>query len=135
MKHYSIEEFYNANHEDLGVLGLLGFKEVIIDDNNILSLVLETNKTHMNMHGTVQGGIQYITCDTAIGAQIVHMGRPGVGMEGSIQYYRPVKCGDTLTATVYPRKVGRRTGNFFVELKNQDGKLMAEARYSTMFEQ
>ncbi len=134
MKHYSIEEFYNAKPEDLGVLALIGFKEIIIDDNNILSLVLDTNKSHMNMHGTIQGGIQFIVCDTAIGAQLIHMNRPAVGMEASIQYYRPAKCGDILTATVYPRKIGRRTGNFFIELKNQDGKMVAEARYSNMFD-
>lgn len=134
MKRIPVEEFYNAKKEELGTISLIGFKEVVINDDNSLSLVLDTNPSHMNMHGTIQGGMQYIICDTAIGAYLIHINRPGVGMEGSIHYHRPAKNGDTLTATVYERRVGRRTGAFTVELKNQDGKLIADTYFSVMFD-
>ncbi|MDO4977622.1 MAG: hotdog fold thioesterase [Eubacteriales bacterium] len=134
MKKYSVEEFYGAKGEDLGAISLLGFEDVIINDDGSLSMTIKAQKKHMNMHGTIQGGIQYIICDTAIGAYLIHIGRPGVGMEGSIHYYRPAREGDFLTSTVRERKNGRRTGNYFVELTNQDGKMIAEAVFSTMYD-
>ena len=73
-------------------------------------------------------------CDTLLGMYIKHMERPGVGMAGDINFYRPGHKGDTLTATIYPRKIGRRTGNFLAELKNQEGKMVSESMFSVMFE-
>lgn len=134
MKKMSVEEFYGAKGADLGAIDLLGFKDVIINDDGSVSMTLEAQKKHMNMHGTIQGGIQYIICDTAIGAYLLHIGRPGVGMEGSIHYYRPAREGDLLMSTVRERKNGRRTGNYFVELTNQDGKMIAEAVFSCMYD-
>lgn len=133
MKHLSLEEFFNVPTEDLNAMGLMSFDEIVINDDNSLSVVLKTQKRHMNYHGTIQGGMQFMICDTAIGAYLIHIGRLGVGMEASIHYFRPAKEGDTLIATVYDRKVGRRTGSFLVELRNQDDKHIADVYYSVMF--
>ena len=133
MKRIAIEEFYNLPYEEMKCITMMGFKEVIINDDNSLSLPLHTNSNHMNLHGTIQGGIQYLICDTALGAYLIHIGRPAVGMNGSIQNYRPAMEGDTLTATVHERKIGRRTGNFLIELRDQNNKLIADCHYSVMF--
>ncbi|MBR0410191.1 MAG: hotdog fold thioesterase [Eubacterium sp.] len=133
MKKMTIEEFYETPFSDLKAPSLLGMSQVVIDDDNILSLVVNTEKNHMNLHGTIQAGIQYLIADTALGMALKHIGRPGVAMDGHIYLYRPGKLGDVLTASVYPRKVGRRTGNFLVEVKRQDGKMVSECAFSVMF--
>lgn len=133
MKRLSPEEFYQLPTEDLNAIHLIGFHEIIINDDNSLSVVLKTKKHHMNYHNTIQGGIQFMVCDTAIGAYLIHINRLGVGMESSIHFYRAAKEGDTLTATVYERKCGKRVGTFLVELKNQEDVLIADVTYSVMF--
>jgi len=135
MQKMTIEEFYETPLADLKAPSLLGNSEVLIDDDNRISLIVRTEKNHMNLHGTIQAGIQYHIADTALGMALRHMGRPAVAMDGHIYFYRPCHLGDVLTATVYPRKTGRRIGNFSVELKNQDDKLVSECAFSVMFDE
>ena len=135
MKKMSIEEFYQIPASELKAVSILGNGEVVIDDDNSLSLIVKVEEGHMNLHGTLQASMHYHISDTLLGMYLRHIGRPGVAMDGHIYLYRPGRLGDTLTSTVYPRKVGRRTGNFIAELKNQDGKLISECVFSVMFDE
>ncbi len=134
MKKMSIQDFYGLPMNELKAASLLGQSQVVLNDDDSLSLIVETEKNHMNLHGTIQAGIQYLICDTALGMYLRHIGRPGVGMAGNISFYRPGKPGDTLTATITPRKLGRRTGNCLAELRNQEGKMVSECMFSVMFD-
>ena len=134
MKKMTIEEFYDTPLSRLNAPAHLGLSLVVINDDDSMSLTVNVTEGLMNLHGTVQAGMQYMICDTLLGMYLIHMGRPGVGMAGDINFYRPGKNGDTLTATIYPRKIGRRTGNFQAELKNQEGKMISECMFSVMFQ-
>ncbi|MBR0410842.1 MAG: hypothetical protein IJI25_07545 [Eubacterium sp.] len=133
MKKMTIEEFYQTPHSELNAPSLLGKSEVVINDDGTISLIVQTEKNHMNLHGSIQAGIQYLISDTALGIFLKHIGRPAVVMDGHTYFYRPAGLGDTLTATVFPHKLGRRVGNFSAELRNQDGKLISEYMFSVMF--
>ena len=134
MKRMTIEEFYGIPLAELKAPSLLGDSEVVIDDEDHLSLVVRTEENHMNLHGTIQAAIQYLIADSALGMYLKYIGRPAVGMDGHIYFYRPAFLGDTLTATIFPRKIGRRTGNFSSEIKNQNGKIVSECIFSVMFD-
>ena len=133
MKKMTIEEFYQIPVSELKAASLFGGSQVIINDDNSLSFVVKVEERHMHLHGTLQASMQYHISDTLVGMYLIHIGRPGVGMDGHIYLYRPGKLGDTLTATIFPRKIGRRTGNLATELRNQDGKLISECVFSVMF--
>ena len=93
---------------------------------------MEVKDVHLNTQGIVHGGILFTLCDQAVGAYLVYKKIKGVGMDGSIHYYRPANKGEVLTATAYERKSGKKTGVYFVELKNQNDKLIADCLFTAM---
>lgn len=134
MKKMSIGEFYQRPVSELKAASVFGESQVVINDDNSLSFIVKVEEHLLNLHGTLQASMQYHISDTLVGMYLIHIGRPGVGMDGHIYLYRPGKPGDTLTATIFPRKIGRRTGNLATELRNQDGKLVSECVFSVMFD-
>lgn len=128
----TLSEIYGISKDKMGAVSALGIEKAIVAEDSF-SVVMEVGDIHMNMQGTVHGGILYTLCDQAAGAYIAYKKRKGVGMDGSIHYYRPAFKGDILTATAYERKSGKKVGVFFVELKNQDNKLLADGIFTAMF--
>lgn len=110
----------------------LGIKEENTEDKS-LCCSITVSEHHLNGHGTVHGGFLYSLCAQAVFVYMMRIGRNGVGMDGNIHYYRPANAGDTLYAYVSERKVGKKTGNFLIELKNQDGKLVVDTMLEAMF--
>ncbi len=89
---------------------------------------------HLNGHGTAHGGILYSLCAEAIAMYLGDIEkRDGVGAEGSIHYYKAAKPGETLTITVTPRKVGKRMGNYLIEIKNENDQLIADSMFTVAF--
>ncbi|MBR5047881.1 MAG: hypothetical protein IKX76_06555 [Eubacterium sp.] len=134
MKKMSIEEFYHRPLSELKAPSILGDSQVVINDDNTLSLIVKVEEKHMNLHGSLQASMHYHISDTALGMYLIHIGRPGVAMDGHIYLYRPGRLGDTLTTTIFPHKLGRRTGIVSAELRDQDGKMISECMYSVMFD-
>lgn len=132
MKEIMLSELYGLPQDKLGAITLLGM-DMGYTDGDSFSVVMEAKDIHMNTHGTVHGGILFALCEQALGAYTAYKKLDGVGMDGSIHYYRPAFAGDTLTATAYERKGGRKVGVYFVELKNQDGKLLADGLFTAMY--
>lgn len=132
MQEVSLSEIYDMPCDQMGAITLLGIEKALIADDSF-SVVMNVKDIHLNMQGTVHGGILYTLCDQAAGAYVTYRKRKGVGMDGSIHYYRPAQKGDILTATAYERKSGKTIGVYFVELKNQDNKLLADALFTTMY--
>ena len=110
----------------------MNIKEEKTDDKSLCVSVKIEDK-HLNGHGTGHGGFLYAICAQAIWIYMGRIGKNGVGMDGNVHYYRPAQPGDTLYAYVTERKVGKRVGNFLIELKNQDGKLIVDTMLETMF--
>lgn len=127
-----LSDVYRMPGDRMGALTMLGIEKAIAADDSF-SVLMEVKDIHMNLQGTVHGGILYTLCDQAAGAYIAYKKRKAVGTDGSIHYYRPARKGDILTATAYERKSGRTTGVFFVELKNQEQKLLADGMFTAMY--
>ena len=115
-----------------GAVSLLGLTDVTVVDGKI-TLTVKITKKHLNNHATLFGGALYAICDQAAAAFDLSMGRKGAALDGHIHYYRPAKEGDILTATVTNRKFGKRAGINFVEVHNQDGKLIGDCLITSMY--
>ena len=131
MKEILLSDIYNMEDEKMGTMSLLGIKKALVNDDSF-SVVLEVEDIHLNTQGNVHGGILFTLCDQAIGAYLAYKKKKGVAMDGSIHYYRPAKKREVLTATAYERKSGKKTCVYFVELKNQDDKLVADGLFTVM---
>lgn len=131
MKEVKLSEIYGSPVEETGAIGLLGIDKALVSENGI-GVIMEVADIHLNTNGTAHGGILYALCDQAIGTYMAYKKVEARGMDGEIHYYRPAKKGDTLRAMAYARKTGRRVSVFFVELKNQDDKLLADGLFTAM---
>lgn len=105
----------------------------IITENKSLCCSVEITEAHLNGHGTVHGGFLYSLCAESVFVYMGRIGRKGVGMDSNIHYYRPAQLGDTLTTFVTERKVGKKVGNFLIEVKDQNNKLVVDTMLEAMF--
>lgn len=132
MQEITLSQIYDMPVEQMGTMTLLGINQAIIADNSF-AVVMEVRDIHLNTQGIAHGGILFTLCDQAVGAYLVYQKIKGVAMDGSIHYYRPAQKGEILTATACERKTGKKTGVYFVELKNQDNKLIADGVFTAMY--
>ena len=115
-----------------GAISLLDLTDVRLENEKI-TITVEIQDKHLNAHGMAHGGVLYAICDQAVAAYDIAIGRDGVGMDGSMHYYRPAKKGDVLKAVVTNRKMGRKTACHLVELINQEGKLIGDCTFTSMY--
>ena len=115
-----------------GSIFYLDLDDVTVE-NDKLVMKAQVNKNHLNTEGVVQGGILYTICDQAMAVYDIASDRRGIGTEGSIHHYRPAKAGDILKVIVSSRKQGRTTSTYFVELFNQENKLIADAMFTSFY--
>ena len=132
MQEIRLSAIYGIPDDQMGTMTFLGINKAMVADDSF-SVVMEVGDIHLNTQGTVHGGILFTLCDQAVGAYLVYKKKKGVAMDGNIHYYRPVQKGETLTATAYERKSGKTTGVYFVELKNQKEKLIADCLFTAMY--
>lgn len=132
MQEIMLSNIYNLPNDQMGTASLLGINKAQVTDDSF-SVIMEVEDIHLNTQGTVHGGILFTLCDQAVGAYLAYKNIKGVGMDGNIHYYRPVKKGEILTATAHERKSGKKTGVYFVELKNQNNKLIADGLFTAMY--
>ena len=111
---------------------LLDLNHVAVEDGKLV-LTVEIQEKHLNAHGKCHGGVMFAICDQAVAAYDIAIGRDGVGMDGSMHYYRPAVKGDILKAIVTNRKMSRKTACHFVELINQDGKVIGDCMFTSMY--
>lgn len=132
MTEITLSDIFQMPKSQMGAAASLGMDKVLVAEDSF-SLVMKVKAEHLNEHGTVHGGILYTLCDQAVAAHIAYGKRKGVGMDGSIHYYRPALLGDTLTATVSERKAGKKIGVYFVELRDQENKVLADGLFTAMY--
>ena len=97
------------------------------------SISYTTAPEDKNVNGLVHGGVIFYLADEAIGRYVTRMGRVGASADGNIHYYHPVRLGETITAAVRPRKIGRRLATFLVEVSMGD-RLVADAVFTVCFQ-
>lgn len=132
MQEMMLSTIYGIPDNQMGTMTFLGINKAIVADDSF-SVIMEVRDIHLNTQGTVHGGILFTLCDQAVGAYLTFKKKKGVGMDGNIHYYRPANKDEILTATAYERKSGKKTGVYFVELKNQNNKLIADGLFTAMY--
>ena len=128
----NLELLQEELRSETSAMAMLDLNHVTVEDGK-MTLTMTVQDKHLNAHGKCHGGIMYTICDQAVAAYDIAIGRDGVGMDGSMHYYRPAQKGDVLRAIVTNRKMGRKTACHFVELINQDGKIVADAMFTSMY--
>ena len=114
---------------DLANMGL----EMIREETDDFSFSFRPSEEHLNINGTVHGGILFLVCDEAIGRYVTEKGKIGAAADSEIHFYRPAFAGVKYTVTVSERKTGRRLGNYLVEIRDGSGKLTADMMFAVMF--
>lgn len=79
----------------------------------------------VNGFDVCHGGLIFTLADTAFAFACNAHNRLSVAATASIEFLRPAKLGDTLTATAIEEHCGRRSGVYSVEVKNVDGSRVA----------
>lgn len=79
----------------------------------------------LNAHGNGHGGAIFTLADTAFFYICNAQDRHAVASGCDINFIRPAMLGDVLTATAREQHVGKRSGLYEVEVRNQHGKLVA----------
>lgn len=86
---------------------------------------LAVTAEHLNAGGRTQGGALFTLADLALAAAANSHGTLAFSLSSNITFLRASGPGDVLYAEARERYVGRTTGNYQIDITNQDGKLIA----------
>lgn len=79
----------------------------------------------LNGFGVLHGGLTFALADTAFAFACNAYNRQSIAASGHIDFLRPGRLGDALTATAVEDHRGRRSGYYSVEVRNQRDELIA----------
>jgi acyl-CoA thioesterase len=82
----------------------------------------------LNGVGVLHGGITFMLADMAFGVAANSHGRRCVTRSSEIEYLKPARIGDRLTAAATERRRTGRSGTYDVAITSPDGELLAEFR-------
>jgi acyl-CoA thioesterase len=91
-------------------------------------LTMQVREDMVNGHEICHGGLIFTLADSAFAFACNTYNLVTVAAGGSIDFLRPVRLGDTLTATAEERSRSRRTGVYDVAVHNQSGECIAMFR-------
>ena len=129
IQNWRIEDVFKTPDGDLRFFGHMGV-DSIEEEGDCVRMSLSVRRELTNGHLTCQGGALYALCDMACAAYMRIKVGSEVTLSGTINFYAPGRLGDRLTAVCTPRRVGRTICAVFCEVKNQDGKLIADSLQS-----
>jgi acyl-CoA thioesterase len=87
--------------------------------------ILEVSENMVNGHHLCHGGYIFTLADTAFAYACNSYNRLAVAASATIEFVRPGRLGDTLTATATEAHRGGRTGVYDIDVTNQDGERIA----------
>lgn len=102
---------------------LLGM-ELVAAEGGYGEARLEITEDHLNIYGSVHGGVILTLADEAFGAAVTSLGRC-LGIQWSTNIIRAPVAGDRLLATARAAHAGSRTVVCEVRVTNQDDKPIA----------
>jgi len=105
----------------------LGIEMQQVDEGHAC-ITMSVKQFMLNGHGTCHGGFLFAMADSAFAFACNSDNRPTVASGCSIDFIRPAKADDLLTATAKRLSRGRRTGLYDVEITNSDRKTIAQFR-------
>lgn len=89
---------------------------------------MSTSPEMGNGHGIVHGGYVFTLADTAFAFALNSHGLPGVSVHADIAFLLPARVGVELAAHATERVFDGRAGIYDVEVRDDDGALLAEVR-------
>ncbi len=95
-------------------------------------LKMEVKEELLNFFGFAHGGALFSLADSAFSRACNTHGGQAVAMQANINFLKPAKLGDILTATATEESLTRSTGVYNVRVENQNGEGVALLR-GTMF--
>lgn len=98
---------------------------VEVDAPGAVRATMQVRADMINGHDVCHGGYLFTLADTAFAFACNGYGKVTVAAGGSIDFLRPVKAGDRLTAAARERYRGPRTGVYDVLVTNQAGETVA----------
>lgn len=91
-----------------------------------LSMTLRSDM--LNGFGLAHGSITYAVADSALAFASNSHGKKCLSIDTQISHLRPCKEGDVLTAEARELSRSKKLGRYDVEIKNQNGELVAHFR-------
>ncbi|MGF1684913.1 hydroxyphenylacetyl-CoA thioesterase PaaI [Photobacterium makurazakiensis] len=111
-------------YSDDGCSNQLSIKIEQMDKGHAVVNMVVT-KDMLNGFGTCHGGMIFSLADSAFAFSCNSENQVAVAAGCNIEYIRPAKEGDVLTATANVKSQGKVTGTYDIEITNQNGKLVA----------
>ena len=102
----------------------LGIEVEVTAPGNAVA-TLSVAKNMVNGHDICHGGFIFTLADTAFAFACNTYNRVTVAAGASIEFVRPGRLGDVLTARASEAHRGGRTGIYDIEVRNQDDALIA----------
>ena len=96
-------------------------------------VIMEPHKEILNPMGAVHGGAIFTLCDLAAGAAAASYGQASVTQCANINFLRPGKGTQRLTAKTRELKKGRSTGIYEVTVTDEDDEMVARATMTMFF--
>jgi len=94
-------------------------------EQGLAVMIMAVDNGKLNGYGTCHGGVIFSLADTAFAYACNSQNQTAVAASCTIDFVRPAKSGDVLTATATMQYQGRRTGVYQTLIVNQDEKLIA----------
>jgi len=88
-------------------------------------ITMEVRPEMINGFGIVHGGIAFSLADSAFAFACNNRNNLSVALDTAINFTKPVKVGDKLTAEANEMHNGRSTGIYHIRVSNQAGELVA----------
>jgi acyl-CoA thioesterase len=104
--------------QDMGI-------EVDVTEPGSATAEFAVQQRMVNGHDICHGGYIFALADTAFAFACNTYNRVTVAASASIEFLRPARLGDRLTATASEAHRGGRTGVYDIEVVNQDGDTVA----------
>lgn len=91
-------------------------------------MTLRVTEDMVNGHGMCHGGLIFTLADSAFAYSCNSHNHNAVASGCAIEYLAPAHVGDVLTAIGEERALAGRNGIYDIDVRNQDGKLIAVFR-------
>jgi len=102
--------------------------EVLEITEGSCKLGMTVRKEMLNGFGIAHGGITYSLADSSLAFASNSHGKKSVSISTSIEHLKPVKEGDKLLSTVHEIQVTSGTGQYRIDIHNQESSLVASFR-------
>ena len=99
--------------------------EIVEMDGTTVAVRMKVRRDMLNGHGFCHGGYIFAMADSAFAFSSNACQRTTVAAQCDVTYLRPVKEGETLTATAVEVNRGRTTSVYDVTVRREDGKQVA----------